>query len=205
MTRDDNGLQGLSVRIDTAGRRDNTIKSTLDRLDQMIERMSPKIDDRSLADSTYRSKHDRQSYQPSLIDHHHIDHHQDILYNILNLVNFSMRRNCDVLIINTMMIMKIEGCSMIGKGGWLILALVGEVDFQTLIGETGFLILFLLLMGVLMLSQPYFGSIKLMGCLIWSIFLWRIKSSSWSTNLKEEQLHGGINFKTFVCTKTSRL
>jgi len=63
---------------------------------------------------------------------------------------------------------------MIGKGDLLILTLVVEADFRTLIGEEGFLILFvtkkedtqilmsflilfLLLMGVLMLSQPCFG------------------------------------------------
>jgi len=52
-----------------------------------------------------------------------------------------MERNCEVPFITTMMIMKMEGCSMIGKRGSLILALVGEADFRTLIGEIGFLIL----------------------------------------------------------------
>jgi len=93
------------------------------------------------------------------IDHHHIIHHQDIIYNILNLLNISMKRNCDVPSITAMMIMETEGCSMIGKGGSLIRILVGEANFQTLIGEISFLILFLLLMGVLMLSQSYFESI----------------------------------------------
>ena len=54
------------------------------------------------------------------IDHHHIGHHQGILYNILNLVNFSMR-NCDFLTVNTMMIMKMKGLSMKGVRGYLIL------------------------------------------------------------------------------------
>ena len=31
------------------------------------------------------------------INHHHIDHHQGILDNILNLMNFSTKRNCKVL------------------------------------------------------------------------------------------------------------
>ena len=59
---------------------------------------------------------------------------------------------------------------MIGKKGSLILALVGEEDFRTLIGETRFLILFILLVRVLMLSQPYFRSRKLISYLIWNIF-----------------------------------
>ena len=50
--------------MDTAGRRDNTIKSTLDRMAQAIEMMSLKIDDCSLADGTYQSGRDCQSNQP---------------------------------------------------------------------------------------------------------------------------------------------
>jgi len=94
---------------------------------------------------------------------------------------------------------------MIDNGGLLILTLIGEANFRTLIGETSFLIQFFLLMGVLMLSQPYFGLTKLMGCLTWSIFPWMIKSSLRYTNLKEGQRHGRINFKAFVCTKTNHL
>ena len=45
-----------------------------------------------------------------------------------NLLNFSMKRNCEVPSITIMTIMKMEGCSMIDKEGSLILALV-EVDF----------------------------------------------------------------------------
>ena len=61
-----------------------------------------------------------------------------------------------------------------------------EADFLTLIGETcilvlsenkedikilmSFLIIFLFLTGVMMLSQPYFRSKKLISCLIWNIF-----------------------------------
>jgi len=62
---------------------------------------------------------------------------------------------------------------MIGKGGSLLLALVREANFQTLIGERCFLFLFLLLMGILMLSQPYFATIKLMSGLALSIFQMR--------------------------------
>ena len=69
-----------------------------------------------------------------------------------------------------MIIMKMEGCSMIGEESALILALEGEADFQTIIGKTCFLILFFLLMGALILSEYYFGSIKLMSCLTLSIF-----------------------------------
>jgi len=67
------------------------------------------------------------------INYHHIDHcpivhHQDILYNILTLVNFSMWKNYDDPAINTMFIKK-EGYSIKGEGGSLILTLVREVDF----------------------------------------------------------------------------
>jgi len=58
MTEDVDELQGLFIRIDTAGRRESTIKSTLDRMAQVIERMSLKIDVRSLTDDAYRSGHD---------------------------------------------------------------------------------------------------------------------------------------------------
>ena len=63
------------------------------------------------------------------IDHHHIDHHQRIIYNIFNLLKFFMKRNCEVPSITTTMILKMEGCFMIGKGGSLILTLVGEANF----------------------------------------------------------------------------
>ena len=89
------------------------------------------------------------------IIHHQIIHHQGIIY-IFNLQNFPIKKNCEVSSITTMMIMKMDRCSMVGKRGSLILALVGEANFRTLTGETGFLILFLLLMGVLMLSQSTF-------------------------------------------------
>jgi len=49
------------------------------------------------------------------IDYHHIIHHQGTLYNVLNLLNFFMKRNCTVPSITTMRIMKTEGCSIIGK------------------------------------------------------------------------------------------
>ena len=64
MARGDDGLQGLFKRMSIAERRDRTIKSILDHLDQAIERMSLKIDDRNLADGPYRSRHDCQSQQP---------------------------------------------------------------------------------------------------------------------------------------------
>jgi len=56
-----------------------------------------------------------------------------------------------------------------------------------------FLILFFLLMGVMMLSQPFFGS-KLI-CLKWSIFSWKIMLNLWFINLKEGLRHGEIDFK----------
>jgi len=52
MAGDNDGLQGLSARMNTVRRRGNTIKG-----------MSFRIDDRSLADGTYRSGYNRQSYQ----------------------------------------------------------------------------------------------------------------------------------------------
>ena len=80
------------------------------------------------------------------------------------------------------MIMRKIEWHMKGAGDSLILTLIGEVGFLTLIGGIGFLILcenkekdiqilmsfliiFRLLMGVKILSQPYFGSRKLIICL----------------------------------------
>jgi len=73
-------LQGLSTRMDIARRRDNTIKSTLDCTAQAIERMSLKIDDRSLPDGTFRSGHDRQSYQSP--PHRPPTHHPPLRYSL---------------------------------------------------------------------------------------------------------------------------
>ena len=192
MAGDDNELQGLSTRMRTARRRGNTIKSTLDRIAQAIGRVSLKIDDRNLADGTNQSGHDRQSYQPP--PHWPAPHHPPprYFYNILNLVNFSMKRSCEVPSITTMIlliIIKMKGCSMEGDGGSLILTLIEGTNFRTLIGEIGFLTLFvtkeedtqitmslgsLLLMGILILSQLYFGLRKLISCFTRSIFQWKI-------------------------------
>ena len=118
------------------------------------------------------------------IGHHHLIHHQGIIYNILNLLNFSASTNHPPI---SIMIMKKTGLSMRGDKYSLILTLIGEVGFLTLIGGIGFLILcenkekdiqilmsfliiFRLLMGVKILSQPYFGSRKLIICLTWSVF-----------------------------------
>jgi len=75
---------------------------------------------------------------------------------------------------------------MKGEGGSLILILLGEMYFQAPIREKDFLIRYvrkeedtqmlmnlgsLLLMGILMLSQPYFGLKKLISCLTWNISL----------------------------------
>ena len=109
-----------------------------------------------------------------LINHLYIIHHRGILYNILNLMNLSTKRNCTIPSINTM-IMKMKGWFMEGEGGPLTLILIGEKEFWTLIGEIDFLILFvikedtqtlmslgsLLLMGILILSDPCFGLMKL--------------------------------------------
>ena len=55
-----------------------------------------------------------------------------------------MKRNCEIPSINTMilkMIMKMKGWSMKKQRMFANLNPNGEVDFQTLIGETNFLIL----------------------------------------------------------------
>ena len=57
-------MQDFFTRMCTARSRDNTIKFTLNRTAQAIERMSLKIDDQNLTDGTHRSEHDRQLYQP---------------------------------------------------------------------------------------------------------------------------------------------
>jgi len=157
------------------------------------------------------------------IDHHHIIHHRGIIYNILNFLNFSMKRSCEVSSINTIIlekIMKMKGCTLEGNRGSLILTLIGEADFRMLIEEIDFLILsmtyeddnripmsseFFLLMGIMILSQLYFGSVKLMSCLTHRVFLWNIMSNLCFINLKEGLHNGGIDFKTCVCTKGSHL
>jgi len=65
---------------------------------------------------------------------------------------------------------------MIGKRGSLILTLVGEADFRTLIREK-FSNSIPSFDGSLDVESTLFGSIKLMGCLTWSIFPWRTKSN----------------------------
>jgi len=114
-------------------------------------------------------------------------------------------------------IMKMKRCSMVRDGGSLILTLIKKMDFRTLIGEAGFLVLSvtkedtqtlislgsLLLMRILVLNHPYFGLIKLISYFIWSIFSWKIMSSLWLINLKEEQRHGGTNCKTSVNAKAN--
>jgi len=91
------------------------------------------------------------------IDYYHIIHHQGIIYNFLNLLNFSIKRNYKVSSITTMIIMEMHGCSMIDKGGSLILTLVREADFRTLIRATGF-----------SNSIPYFdGSFDVESTLLW--------------------------------------
>jgi len=189
MTRDNDGLQGLSTRTGILGRRGNTVK-----------RMSLSVDDWSLVDGKIET-----NMIINRINHYHIIHHQGILYNILNLVNFFTKRNCTIPSITTMylkMFMKMERCSMEDEGGLLILILIRETNFWTLIGEIGFLILFvtteedtqilmslgfLLLMKILILYHLCFGLMKLISYLTWSIFSWRVMSSSWLTNLKKEQ------------------
>jgi len=131
-----------------------------------------------------------------------------------------MRRNCDVLTINAMMIMKMKELFMEGEGGLLVLTLTGEADSLNPIGEIGFLIISetkkkdtqilmslvsLLLMGILMLSQHCFRLRKLIICLIYSIFPWRIMSYLWFINLKKGQRPGGISCKTSVCAKQTTL
>ena len=92
------------------------------------------------------------------------------------------------------MIMKNIGWHMEGVGDSLILTLTGDAGFLIQIGGTCFLILseikeediqilmslflllFLLLTGVMMFSQPYFGSRKII-CLTLSIYPWKIMSN----------------------------
>ena len=62
------------------------------------------------------------------IEHHHIIHHQSIIYNILNLSNFSMRKNHSS--ISTMNMKEIRW-PMEGVGDSLILTLIGEAGFLT--------------------------------------------------------------------------
>jgi len=110
------------------------------------------------------------------IMHHHIIHHQGIIYNILNLLNFSMMRNCEISSITTMIskiIIKMKRSSKEGERGSLTLTLIGEVDFWTLIEEASFLILFVtkvkdteILMRFLILFLFLMGSLDVESTLL---------------------------------------
>jgi len=66
------------------------------------------------------------------IDHHHVIRHQDNIYNILNLMNLFMKRNCKISSINTIIlkiIIKMKGWSIESKGDSLILILIEEANF----------------------------------------------------------------------------
>ena len=53
MAEDDDALRSLSIRIDTAEGKIRSIISTLDSVVQELKRLSLKIDDQSLVDSTH--------------------------------------------------------------------------------------------------------------------------------------------------------
>ena len=57
---------------------------------------------------------------------------------------------------------EVDSLNLVEEIGFLILSVTKEEDIQILIS---FLILFILLMGVMMLSQLCFGSRKLISCL----------------------------------------
>ena len=59
--RDDDEQPSLSTRVDIVEGDIISIKSSLDRMAQAIERISFKIDDRNLVDDTYRSERERSS------------------------------------------------------------------------------------------------------------------------------------------------
>jgi len=132
-----------------------------------IKGMSLKIDRRSLADSMYRSGHDRQSYQPPYrlpphypLPWYHLQHPQFTV--------FFYEEESPIYQYNDYE----EGSIAYGRcRKSLILTLIGETGFLNLIVGTCFLvlsdtkeediqilrsclILFLRLMGVMMLSQP---------------------------------------------------
>ena len=124
MAGDDKRLQGLFLRRGTAARRANT-----------FTRMSLKIDDRSLADGTYRSGHDRQLYQ--LLPYQPLPYQPSPNSNRRGGFPNANRRD------------RFSNSTHDIGGGYSNTYELG----------------FLLLMGVMILSQLYFGSIKLMSCL----------------------------------------
>jgi len=64
MAGNDDEHQSFSARVSAIEGEVTTIKSVLDRMAQAIERISLNIDDRGLADGTYRSGQDRSSGNP---------------------------------------------------------------------------------------------------------------------------------------------
>jgi len=128
----------------TAERRDNTINSILDRLDQAIEKMSLKIDDRSLANGTNQSSHDRQSYQPSLhrpppyrpAPHRPPSHHPPPMYSLQHSHFSEFFYEEELRCSNYQYNDDYEDRGMFydRQRRFVNPTLVGDADFQTLIG-----------------------------------------------------------------------
>ena len=102
-------------------------------------------------------------------------------------------------------------------GDSLILILIREASFLTLIGGICFITLPVIKKEYSNLDEfsnfiPSFnGSHDVKSTLFWiekidkawNIFPWKIMLSLWLKNLKEGQRHGEISFKTFIYTKAT--
>ena len=118
---DDDELKGLFPRIDTLQGGVTLSQGCLLRL--MIEVWPMVCTEADIIIKRINHHH---------INHHYIFHHQGIIYNIPNLLNFSMKRSYEVPSIAIMIlekIVKMEGCTMKGNRGSLILTLIGKEDF----------------------------------------------------------------------------
>ena len=137
------------------------------------------------------------------IDHHHIIHHQSIIYNILNLLNFFNEKKLwspfyhyndfeDDYVDEGMFYGRQRRFANLNPNRRGEFSNHNRRDrFSNSIHDKrgGYSILMslrsLLLMRILMLSQAYFGLIKLIIYLTWHVFPWKILSNLWLINLKE--------------------
>ena len=206
-------MQSFSIRMGTAGGKDSTIK-----------RIFIWIDDRSLADGTYQTGYDHQLYQPppyqppsdQLSPHRPPPHNPSPRYHLQHpqFSKFFYEEESPICQSNDFendygRRRRFTNPNPNRRGRYPnpyrrsrfsnYIRDIGK-DTEILISLG-----FLLLMGVMMLSQPCFGSRKLISFLTWNILSWKTMSILWLINLKEEQWYGGINFKTCLYTNESQL
>ena len=131
------------------------------------------------------------------------NHRQDVLYRIFNMKFFSMRKNWTAP--------SIKMTYGWGHSGWPILILTGEEYFLFLImiGEDITQVLMniewrsIFFLLALIPIPSWTGSMKWRSFSTWFMSPHRSMSSSWYTNSRKEQPHGGTNYKSQGDAKAS--